>query len=321
MRKKTGLKPLLILLLALTFSVSTVAQRQSENVQQKQKVRTVTIPISIFTKKELRENQAEELVQAGNIIVKENGEEQVILSIRSVTNAPLALAVLIQDGLSSNANLQLKDIANFIRSLPRGSRVMVAYLRGGTFQIRQKFTEDLEKAAKSLRIVVSNSAVAPSSPYEGVDDALKRFDALPAGRRAILLISDGLDASRGVESSSPSQSLDLEQSILKAQRKSVAVYSIYNAATLTDNGNSRLIMNGQGSLNRISEETGGRAFFQGSSSPISFSRFFDELDLLLDRQFALTYLSTHIKKGYYKTKVNSTNPDIKIEHPQGYFYK
>jgi hypothetical protein len=166
MRKKNRLKLLSILLLTLTFSVSTVAQRQSENGQQKQQVRTVTIPISIFTKKELRENQAEELVQAGNIIVKENGDEQVILSIRSVTNAPLALAVLIQDDLSSNANLQLKDIANFIRSLPRGSRVMVAYLRGGTFQIRQKFTEDLEKAAKSLRIVVSSSAVAPSSPYE-----------------------------------------------------------------------------------------------------------------------------------------------------------
>lgn len=321
MLKKNRSKLLLFFLLALTFSVSAVAQRQNETAEQKQKVRTMTIPISIFTKKELRENQAEEFLQAGNIIVREKGDEQVILSIRSVTNAPLALAVLIQDNLSSNANLQLKDIAAFIRSLPRGSRVMVAYLRGGSFQIRQKFTEDLEKAAKSLRIVVSNSAVAPSSPYEGVDDALKRFDALPAGRRAILLISDGLDASRGVENSSPSQSLDLEQSILKAQRKSVAVYSIYNAASLTDNGNSTLILNGQGSLNRISEETGGRAFFQGTSSPISFSRFFEDLDLLLDRQFALTYLSTHIKKGYYKIQVNSTNPDIKIEHPQGYFYK
>lgn len=321
MLKKNRSKLLSFFLFALTFSNFAFAQRQNEITQPKQKVRTVTIPISIFTKKELRENQADELVEAGNIIVKENGDEQTILSIRSVTNAPLAMAVLIQDDLSSNANLQLKDIANFIRSLPRGSRVMVAYLRGGTFQIRQKFTEDLEKAAKSLRAVVSNSAAAPSSPYEGVDDALKRFDALPAGRRAILLISDGLDTSRGVEDSSPTQSLDLEQSIIKAQRKSVAVYSIYNAATLTDNGNSRLILNGQGSLNRISEETGGRAFFQGTSSPISFSRFFEDLDLLLNRQFALTYLSTHLEKGYYKTKVNSTNPDIKIEHSQGYFYR
>jgi len=321
MLKKNCSKLLSIFLFALTFSNFAAAQSQNENVRQSQKVRTVTIPISIFTKKELRENQAEELVQAGNLIVRENGDEQTILSIRSVANAPLALAVLIQDDLSSNANLQLKDIAKFIRSLPQGSRVMVAYLRGGTFQIRQKFTQDLEKASQSLRVVVSNSAVAPRSPYEGVSDALKRFDALPAGRRAILLISDGLDTSRGVDDSSPAQSLDLEQSIIKAQRKSVAVYTIYNAASFTDNGNSRLILNGQGSLNRISEETGGRAFFQGSSSPISFSRFFVDLDILLNRQFALTYLSTHPKKGYYKTRVNSTNPNVKIEHPQGYFYK
>jgi len=321
MLKKHCSKMLSFFLFALTFSNFAFAQRQSEITQSKQKVRTVTIPISIFTKKELRENQTEELVQAGNIIVRENGDEQVVLSIRSVTNAPLALAILIQDDLSANANLQLKDTANFIKSLPRGSRVMVAYLRSGTFQIRQKFTEDLEKASKSLRAVVGNSAIAPSSPYEGINDALKRFDALPTGRRAILLISDGLDTSRGVEDSSPTQSLDLEQAIIKAQRKAVAVYTIYNAATLTDNGNSRLILNGQGSLNRISEETGGRAFFQGTSSPISFTRFFEDLDLLLSRQFALTYLSTNPKKGYYKTKVNSANPDVKIEHPQGYFYR
>ena len=146
MLKRICSKLLLIFLITLTFSGFVVAQKQDKTVQQKQKVRTVTIPVSIFTKRELRENQAEELVQAGNLIVRENGEEQTILSIRSVTNAPLALAVLIQDDLSSNANLQLKDTANFIRSLPKGSRVMVAYLRGGSFQVRQKFTEDLEKA-------------------------------------------------------------------------------------------------------------------------------------------------------------------------------
>jgi len=43
--------------------------------EPKQKVRTVTIPISIFTKKELKENQAEEYVQADRLIVKEDKEE------------------------------------------------------------------------------------------------------------------------------------------------------------------------------------------------------------------------------------------------------
>lgn len=305
----------------LLFSFSIISAQPERNKDSKQKVRTVTIPISIFTKKELKDNQAEEFVQADRLIVKEDREEQTILSIRSVTSTPLALAILVQEDLSSNFNLQIRDIADFIRKLPRGSRVMVAYLRSGSMDIRQKFTDDLEKAAKSLRIVTGNSAFAPRSPFDGVEDVMKRFDALPSGRRAVLLISDGLDTSNGIESSTPGQSLDLSNAILKAQRRSVAVYSFYNPASLTDNGNSRLVLNGQSSLQKLSDETGGRAFFQGSIAPISFDPFFADLGILLNRQFALTYLTNRMKKGYHKVEVLSTNPEVKIEHPKGYYYR
>ncbi|MGI8884750.1 MAG: hypothetical protein ACR2IA_10975 [Pyrinomonadaceae bacterium] len=304
--------------LLLLFFDTSFAQNKSV---QAQKVRTVTIPISIFTKQELRNKEPEEFVQADRLLVKENNDEQTILSIRSVTNTPLALAVLIQDDLTANFNLQLKDISNFIRNLPRGSRVMVAYLRGGSTQIRQKFTDDLEKAAGSLRIVVGSASAAPRSPYDGVEDVLKRFDALPTGRRAVLLVSDGLDSSNGLDFISPGQSIDLNNAILKSQRRGVAVYSFYSPASLTENGSSRLILTGQGSLEKLSEETGGRAFFQGSTAPISFEPFFRNLNLLLNRQFALTYLSTHPKKGYYKIQVLSTNPEVKIEHPRGYYFR
>lgn len=307
-------------LVTLAFCVSN-GSAQSDTDKQKQRVRTVSIPISIFTKQELKEGQATEYVQAERLIVKEDREEQTILSIRSLTDAPLALEVLIQEDLSSNFNLQIKDIANFIRNLPKGSRVMVAYIRGGNLQIRHKFSDDLEAAAKSLRIVASSSAAAPRNPFDGVVDALNRFDALPAGRRAILLVSDGLDVSQGVESSTPGQSIDLDRAILRAQRRSVAVYSFYSPASLTDNGDSRLILNGQGSLQKLSDETGGRAFFQGSIAPISFNPFIKDLRLLLTRQFLLSYLSTHMKRGYHRVEVTSTNPEVKIEHPRGYYYR
>ena len=243
---------------------------QPENDRDKQKVRTVSIPISIFTKQELRQRQAEEFVQVDRLIVREDKDEQTILSIRSVVEAPLALCILIQDDLSSSFNLQIKDLKKFIRSLPRGSRVMVAYLRGGTLQVRQRFTEDLDQAAESLRIVASSSTVSPRNPFDSLIDALNRFDALPAGRRAVLLVSDGLDATQGLSNSTPSQSIDLERSINRAQRRSVSVYSFYNPAVMTEGGDQRLILNGQGSLAKLSDETGGRAFFQGSIAPISF---------------------------------------------------
>jgi len=294
---------------------------QPESSRPKQNVRTVTIPISIYTKKELEQDKAQEYLQADRLTVKEDREDQTILSIRSVSDTPLTIAFLVQDDLGSTFNLQLKSIREFITNLPRGSRVMVAYLRAGSLNVRQKFTEDLTKAAGSLRIVASNSASAPRSPYEGVSEALNRFDALPAGRRAIVLFSDGLDTAQGISALSTVSTPDMERAILKAERKSVAVYSIYSPATFTERDNSNLPLIGQGSLERLSDETGGRAFFQGMIAPLSFDPFFKDLSILLNRQFALTYLSTHMKRGYHSVEVRSANPEVKIEHPKGYYYR
>ena len=305
-------------LTAILLTISIGAQTEKKKDKKDDRVRTVTIPISIFTDRELKDNQADEFIEAGEIQVKENKEDQTVLSIRSVTNTPLNVAILIQDNLTGNINLQLEDIKKFIRSLPSDSRVLVGYLRSGTTQVRQKFTTDLEKAAKSVRIVSGSGSLAPNSPYEGVDEVLDRFEALPGGRRAIILVSDGYDS---LDNTTPAQSLDLEKAILKAQRRSVAVYSIYNPTSSTETSGSNRILNSQSSLRRLSDEAGGRAFFQGTISPISFEPFFRDLNIMLKRQFALTYLSTHPKKGYYKIEVTSTNPKVRIEHPKGYYYR
>lgn len=322
MSKSNFIKYFLFILIFLNCLNILSAQPPETNENQEKKkpdtkVRVMTIPITIFSKKEIKEGQNEEFIEAGSIIVKEDNEEQTILSIRSVSNNPLALAILIQDNLSSTFNLEIKKLAEFIKRLPNGSRVMVAYLRGGNIQIRQKFTDDLEKAANALRIVTSSSAVAPNSPYEGVRETLERFKGLPSGRRAMLLISDGLDTFNP----SPGQSLDLDRAILQAQRNSVAVYSFYSTTNFTENGNSFLSLQAQGSLNKLAEETGGRAFFQGTQSPVSFEPFFRDLSNALNRQFALTYLSTHMKRGLHRVQVLSTNPEVKIEHPKSYVYR
>ena len=108
----------LSLFASLLMASAVVAQ--PEAAKENQRVRTVSIPISIFTKEELRQGQAEEFVQADRLIVKEDKDEQTILSIRSVVDAPLALAILVQDDLSSSFNLQIKDIKKFIRKFAAG---------------------------------------------------------------------------------------------------------------------------------------------------------------------------------------------------------
>jgi VWFA-related protein len=306
-----------IFLTALAASALVFAQPP----EQKQKVRTVTIPISIFTKAELRDNQAQEFVQLDRLIVREDRGEQQVLSIRSVSDAPMSIAFVIQEDLVNNFNLQLNDIKDFIRGLPGGTRVMVAYARSGSVEVRQRFTDDREKAARSLRIVSGSSNFAPRSPYDAVSDVLGRFDGVPVGRRAILLFSDGVDSSQGSSLASISQSYDLDQAVLRAQRKGVAVYSFFSPTTTSENGNSTFAFAGQGALGKISDQTGGRSFYQGSIAPTSYLPFFRELNLALNRQFSLTYLSTNMNKGYHKVEVFSTNPDVKIEHPKGYYYR
>src|SRR4026207_2308771 len=77
---------------------------------------------------------------------------------------PLNLAVLVQDDLISQVGNELGVTRDFIRSLPQGSKVMVGYITAGTLQVRQPFTTDLEKAAKSLRIPHGSTARPPFSP-------------------------------------------------------------------------------------------------------------------------------------------------------------
>lgn len=276
--------------------------------------RPVTIPLTI------RVNPDESIPELQNIdlTVSEDGEPQTILSIRGIgTNSPITLAVLIQDDVVSTVSNEIKPMAEFIRKLPKGSRVMVGYLRTGSLQVKQKFTSDLEKAAKALRPPTGFANSGPYNPYVEVIEALRKFEAQPLGRRAILLVSDGLDISRGVDSSSPTQSVDLQRAVNESQRRSVAVYGFYAPTTATAN-NILLAGNAQSSLLRLANETGGIAFFQGTGAPVSFDPFLRELDISLQKQAALTFLSTHLDKGFHKIEVKSATPGVRIAYPTGH---
>lgn len=323
-KKSNAFALILTLLFGVSLSGNTLGQERSNveqagkgsiSISQRGGVRPVTIPITIRKRgsKPISEVQTIE-----EFSVKEDGEEQRVLSKRDIGSAPLSFAVLIQDNVVPSIGNEIASIKDFIRRLPRGSRVFVGYLRTGTIEVRQKFTTDLEKAANSLRIPIGSASAGPPNPYVEITEALKRFESLPAGRRAMLVVSDGLDISRGFDMS-VGQSIDLERAIKDAQRRSVAIYSIY-APTVggTFGGNSRFIADGQGSLQKLSDATGGRAYFQGTGAPVSFDPFIKEVGSSLARQIALTYLSTHPNKGYHRIEIRSGTPEIAIDHPAGY---
>lgn len=272
----------------------------------------VTVPVTI----RLREQKREVEMRFVDYVLKEDGELQTILSMRRASENPITLAILIQDDLVSSVSTEAKGLANFVRRLPPGSRVMIGYIRTGTLDVRRKFTTDLEKAAKSMRSPMGLASASPYNPFVEVIEGLRRFDSQPLGRRAIMLVSDGLDVSRGVDSSSPGLSLDLQRAINEAQRRSVAIYSIY--APSANGSGSLLGSNGQSCLERLSSETGGRAFFAGTGAPVSFDPFLREIDTSVSMQIALTYLSTHPSKGFHRLEIKPLERDVEIRHPAGY---
>jgi hypothetical protein len=199
---------------------------------------------------------------------------------------PLNIAILIQDDLISRVGNELGVTREFIHSLPAGSRVMVGYITSGSLQVRQPFTNDLNVAADSLRIPAGSISASPYNPYVEVIEALKKFDSSWQGHNAILLISDGLDTSRGFDATTAGHTLDIDRTISQANRRNVAIFSFYAPSVGLTSQSFLASSYGQSSLNRVSDETGGKAFFQGTTGFVTFDSYFSRLTRELNRVYA-----------------------------------
>jgi len=199
---------------------------------------------------------------------------------------PLNIAILIQDDLISSVGNELGVTRDFIRSLPAGSRVMVGYITAGSLQVRQPFTTDLNRAASSLRIPIASTSASPYDPYVEVIEALKKFDSSLKGHNVVLLVSDGLDTSRGFDATTAGHTLDIDRTISEANRRNVAIYSFYAPSVGLTSRSHLAASYGQSSLNRVSHDTGGRAFFQGTTGFVTFDSYFKRLREELNRQYA-----------------------------------
>lgn len=309
-----------IVLSGIAFlAIGAVAGRIGETTGVAQVVATpgerlVTVPVTVHPHND-RARQVASQLEASTFAVREDDRDEPVINVKGPRDTPVILALLIQDDLISQVNLELDRLRRFIRGLPPGSRVMTGYLTVGDVTVTQEFTADLAAAAASLRILRGRSA-APFNPYVGVATVLRRFGEQPAGRRVVLLVSDGLDTSRGFSPEIVLRSIDLERAINEAQRLGVAVFPIY-AASEGLTSVSRFAANyGQAALNRLADETGGLAFFSGFTF-VSFDPFLREFRALLGRMWVLTYRTTSLKSGFHKIRV-TTSLDLHVHYPVGY---
>ena len=163
---------------------------------------------------------------------------------------------------------------------------MVGYITSGSLQVRQPFTTDVEKAAKSLRIPIASTSASAYNPYVEVIEALKKFDRDWQGHSAILLVSDGLDTSRGFDATAAGHTLDIDRTITEANRRRVAIFSFYAPSVGLTSYSYIAAGYGQSSLNRVSDKTGGKAFFQGTTGFVTFDSYFTRLTQELNRVYS-----------------------------------
>jgi VWFA-related protein len=315
--KKTDLrKTLAAAVLILVFALCASAQKKQSDVSTSG--RDVTILVTAHPHNDRTRANAQKL-QADDFSVREEKRPQQIISVKGSSEAPPIISILIQDDLVPRVNNELNGFKDFIRRLPEGSRVMTGYITAGSLRVAQDFTTDREGAAGSLRVVRGAESAAPFNPYVEVLEALRRFDSQPVGRKIILLVSDGLDASRGFRSASPTLSIDLDRAIREAQRRGVAVFSFYSPSVGLTSVNRLAVNYGQGSLNRLADETGGEAFFSGTDF-VSFDPYFKEFNGLLGLQWLITYRSSNLGTGFRRIEV-TTESDVHLHYPEGYSIK
>jgi len=304
-----------LIVVAVTFLLAPNASAQRQQGELVAAGDEVTILITAHPHNDRAREIAAKL-RPDDFVVLEERRKQRVVSVKGASEAPPIIVVLMQDNLVSRVNNEIEGVKNFIRRLPEGSRVMTGYITTGSLRVTQGFTTDRDCAADSLRAIAGSESAAPFNPYVEVIEALRHFDSQPPGRRIVLLVSDGLDISRGFRGGSPLFSLDLERAITEAQRRGVAVFSFYAPTVGLTSWSRTAVSWGQGSLNRLADETGGSAFFSGTSF-VSFDPYFKRLDELLGFQWLITYQSSNTGEGVRRIEV-TTDYELRLRHPTGY---
>jgi hypothetical protein len=206
----------------------------------------------------------------------------------------LYLAVLIDDSLDTDVAGQWNELKQFMSALPPTTYIAVGYASNATVRLAQDFTNNHELAANALRIPYGYPG-ADSSPYLSVIDWMKRWPAT-GDRRSLLLISSGLDYLHG--GFAPINP-DVDTAISIAEKGNINLWNIYYPGA---GHRSRALFpanNAQNNLSKLCEETGGEAYFLGTSAPVSFKPFLDELQMHLDNQYLLTFAGDGGPKGRF----------------------
>jgi VWFA-related protein len=276
-----------------------------------------------------------------DVRILENGQPQQIASFSRQVDLPLSLAILIDTSASQERTLpEEKEAAvSFLESVVRPEKDEVSVVSfTGDSTLEQGMTSNLARLRRSIERVqfvppsgylgggVVTGGGMGTPPISGTNQAVAGSTAIwdciwvtseevlgPAPdktRRAIILLTDGYDTFSRKK---------LDDAARAAQKAEAVIYSIGIGDKFYDGVN-------KGVLEKISEKTGGRAYFP--KDEIELREAFKQIQEEMRSQYLLAYEpSNPAKDGSYRTiEIELVNPQlqkdkIKLTHRQGYFAK
>jgi VWFA-related protein len=276
-------------------------------------------------------------LRAADIAIFENDVPQIISLFERETDRPLSLALLVDTSesqrgvLSDEKNAARAFVDSVIR--PAKDRAAVVSFTGAA-KIEQEPTNELAKLHRGIgrvkieispeneRRIANGDDPLPKeqdpSGYTGIWDAMwmtieDLLSKTPEGtRRAIVLLSDGDDTSSTIK----------KQDVIDfAVKSDVAIYSI--GFRDRDFPEGKL---DSGALRKISDRTGGRAFFP--TQPDELQGAFAQIDQELRSQYLIGYSPTNKNRdgSYRRTRIEIINPTLRqnkalLFYRQGYYAK
>jgi VWFA-related protein len=278
----------------------------------------VTVPFNVTDKKNRYIND----LSKDDIEVLEDSKGQQVFSFERQTDLPITIAMLIDISGSQEWTLPEERAAGqrFFRRVLRPKKDLAAVV---TFEhesvLVQDLTSDVEKLHRALEDVrlpaqsatmgrpggtppINNSGVGSTAMFDSIYSVSSDLLRREAGRRVIILVTDGEDTSSSVK---------MREAIERTWRSEIIVYSIGIGGPMGVD---------QGTLKKIAAETGGRAFFPRHEADLDAA--YTQIDEDLRSQYILAYTPANAAKdGSFRTiqvKVKN-HGDLTVRHRRGYF--
>ena len=273
-----------------------------------------------------------------DIRVLEDGQPQEIFTFQQNIDLPLSIAILIDTSQSEERTLPDEKAAarSFLESVMRPERDEASVVSfTGEVTLEQGFTGSMER----LRRAIDRVEFIPPSGYIGggvvvggtppISDTNQILagstalwdaiwvsanellaDSAENTRRAIILLTDGVDTTSKVK---------MHEAIERAQKVDALIYAI-GIGDSYQGGVDR------GSLNKVAEKTGGRAYYPRNERELRAA--FDQIQRELREQYLVAYSPSNKARdgSFRRIQIDVVDPELraqklKLNYRPGYFAK